>query len=255
MSSITATEVARYYAKSELSKLLESESAAAELSSSVDSMSEAEVLQLCEGLSVPFRLNWVWWILANPTFTWSLRQVPVEDVHMTTLGQDPLSDIIESPEINNNPLKLKEFLLNKFNQEDFDSFSNFRPDLSKKILFPRVMLRQRQGKLMLLDGSHRFIEMLLRGQSSVEAYVGVSSDESSSGVPVSGPGGFYSLKRLYLNSSKPEQESIFAVLCNLAEHSPKAEQYIKRLWIDEADDDAIKSAGKKVLEQLSKEDL
>lgn len=166
---ISNIEAARYYLKCEFAHIFPEQ--AESLCEPIDKLRDNQVWRLCEALSIFYRLNSVWWVVNNRSFKWTIETIPVDQVILTGVGDNPLDKLIHSDEIKRQSLSLKEFLLNYYAKSPDDPKSYDAKPSQRPIRWTQVMLAEVKSGLRLIDGSHRFIEQLLRGAEEIEAYV------------------------------------------------------------------------------------
>lgn len=257
-SQVDYVEVARYYVKSELGQLWSRIGCSDESGINVENLPTSEVMELAEGLSVPYRLNSVWWLVANPTYRWSLQNVHASEIYLTGMGKSAVTDLIFSEEIQNDPLKLRDYLQNYFSEHQYDDpygYGDLRPQPQRKVANPRLIAAWRDEKLKIVDGSHRFIALLLQGQDTFETYVGKPENEATGKFPIAGRGIFRMLKLTYeAAKSDVEQESVVNTVRLLAQHSPDAAKHIESTWVHKERSDKVAKAGRKIIDSLDEKD-
>ena len=217
--SVTNLEVARYYLKNEFSHLMDGFNRNEVFDNEIDNLPEGETWNLGEALSIYYRLNSVWWVIANPKWAWTLEKVPVKDVHLTGMGDGTsMTKLIYSDQVKNNPLKLKSYL-KEYNARQSDDPENYGLRRSKKIKMPRVFMVEYDDKKRMLDGSNRLIQHLLNGANFVEAYVARPLGESSDIVPTAGPGVFRLLQKLFNSGNEDQKQAVKSVAVQLSENT------------------------------------
>lgn len=220
-NEIPSIEVARYYLKTEFGHILDLFGRPETFNNEIDQLPDAEVWALGEALSIFYRLNSVWWVVSNPKFRWSLEQIPIKQIYLTGMGDGtPITKLIYSDKIKNNPLKLRDSLTDYYaaNPED-PAHYNVRPSQMPN-KFAKIIIVEHHGRLRMLDGSHRFIEQLLNNSKVIEAYVARSLDAQIAIAPTAGKGLFRLLQKL-LNSAQTDRqkEAVVTVAEQLAKNS------------------------------------
>jgi len=215
-SELSNLEVARYYLKGEFGHIFPEQSES--LYKAIDRLRDNEVWRLCEALSIFYRLNSVWWVVNNRNFKWVQEAIPVARIRLTGVGDTPLNRLIHSNEIQNDPLKLKTYLLNYYSKfpDDPEGY-NVKPG-QKPIRWPRVTLVEYKDSLRLIDGWHRFVEQLLTGMEEVEAYVARPNRPVKSLSPTGGRGTIWLLENLAKDLPQ-KSDSIRVVAKSLAKQS------------------------------------
>lgn len=221
---ISNLEVARYYLKCEFAHIFPVQ--AENLYESIEHLRDNQVWRLCEALSIFYRLNAVWWVINNRDFQWTKETVPLDQVVLTGIGDNPLDRLLRSENINRQPVKLKVYLLDYYAKFPDDPEGYSVKPTQKPIRWPQVMLAEARGGLRLIDGSHRFIEQLLRGAKEVEAYVARPSKPVESFRPTGGRGAIWLLDNL-AKSAPQKSATVQAVARILAEHSMFKDEFNK----------------------------
>jgi hypothetical protein len=113
-------------------------------------------------------LNWLGDFFANPDIKWVEKTVKVEDVVFT--GTNPKMNDILLIKCEEKPDNLVPYL--EKNPED----KKYVYDLASYGDEP-ILLRQRDDKYLLLDGTHRFLGAVLQGNKEVRAFVPTNEQE------------------------------------------------------------------------------
>lgn len=221
--TVPSVEVARYYLKSELGHMLPSVNAGNVLAD-IDSKSDEEIASLCEALATHYRLNGVWWVIADRNFTWSCESVRIHKVRLTGMGDGTaITKLIYSKEIKNDPVRLRKKLASYYSNFPDGPDQYLVKPTNARINLPRLIIVEYKNELRLLDGSHRFIEQLLAGKNEVQAYVARSDTQPAKIRGLAGEGTFRILARLFKDVDQPKRDDIYKVAGYLAEEVGKPE--------------------------------
>lgn len=247
--SIPASNVAKYYLISELSKIFKSENIQNEIRETIDRLSEKELWRFLEALSFSYRLNGIFWKISDSSFVWYKENVHCKDLVLT--GMNPNIDkITYSKLIRNNPIKFRDYLISYFRDnpdEDPKSLNQFRPS-GLVITHPTIILEEKEKQLYLLDGSNRLIAQLLAGKKMVNAYVG---RKIKVGKPRIGDSTFWLLRKVYEESDEINKSAVLKVVKQLIKTSHDGEEAVRTYWIDHVSDKKLKSVGEQILRELN----
>jgi|SRR5579862_5146333 len=199
--AVSSIDVARYYLKSEFGHIFPGQ--AEELYPAIDRFHDSKVWRLTEALSTFYRLNGVWWVINNPNFSWTLETVSIDRIVLTGVGDNPLSNLIRSEKINREPAKLRSYLKDYYSKFPEDPKGYDVQPTNRPIELESVMLAEVKDGLRLIDGSHRFIELLQAGINEVKAYVARPKLPMEKITPSGGRGTIWLLDKLVDNH--PEQ--------------------------------------------------
>lgn len=139
-------------------------------------------------------LNWLGDFVANPKLRWEERELPVTSFKLTGASEDWNEILIKRCE--RSVTKLQELLASdpaikeKFEQESSTS--------TDPIL---VRHSDKEGQYKVLDGMHRFVGTVVRGQAKVKCYLAVNEDEI---LPICEPHTVYDLLRAYQRHARDE---------------------------------------------------
>lgn len=228
-NEVKSVDVARYYVKSELGHILRSLNKQIADSEDINNMSEQEVFELCEALSISYRLNSVWWAVGDPKFKWYKAQVPVENVQLTGMGEEELNNVIHSGEINNDPIKLRGFLKKYYANLGYEE-DRYRVKPSERpIELNSILLVQQGDKLQLIDGSHRFIKQLMSDKPVVNAFIAKSIQPDERIRPVIGGGVYRNLTNvLDFEEEEREKKTILNAAGLLTKYSGRDNDPLRR---------------------------
>jgi len=168
-------EVGKYYLKAEFHRLFHFSEPGAleEMGGFIDRLEGKIFWRVLEAMSFAHRINGVFRFVSDTARTWSEEEYSIGDLRLT--GMNPSIDkITYSPEINQDPLKFRDHLLKYFKEyphDDPEGLDFFRPK-GKEIRYPKILLRQEEKGLLMLDGINRLVVPLLRGKKTIVAFVG-----------------------------------------------------------------------------------
>ncbi len=251
-SDVSAIEVAKYYLKVELSKLFPN-IRHEEIENSINTLKESKILPLLEAISFTYHLNGVYYNITRDGYIWNEEEWDVEN--LIYFGMDTnINKLISSSEIGGKAPNLRDYLLNYFKNfpNDPENLSSLKPT-NKKIEFSKLLLREKEGKILTLDGSHRLTEMLLQGYKTVQAYVAHPIDNKVKDTDrkvVIGSSTFILLTILYKNGSETERSAVETIVKQLIARSTDGIEQVQKFWIDRQEDEEIKNSGKNILSQL-----
>lgn len=248
---VSPVEVGKYYLKAELGGIFPgSEETRKTIDGAVDALDDHNFWRLLEALSFSYRLNYVFWSISNTSFSWSEEQWLAANLTLT--GMNPaINSITFSPEINQNPIKFRDYLIKYFEKHpsnDPQKLGEFRPD-NRTVKYPKIILREEDEKILLLDGSARLIKFLLEGQKQVIAFVARKTGQED--MFRVGDSTFLLLRNLYVNSNPEEKGAILRTVERLMNISTDGYTAVKNYWVDHARDDNLRKIGESLLEKIS----
>ena len=250
--NVSQLEVAKYYLKVEFAKLFPDASVET-IQSGIDNLNDTKILPLLEAISFTFHLNGVHQNITRTGFIWKEEEWDVSQLVMT--GMDPnVNKVIFNPEVNGDSIKFKNYLLKYFDENtetDPEGLFSYKPS-KREIHFPKLIMNERMGKILMLDGSHRLTEMLLNGVKTVRAYVGhptgeIQDDDQKIRV---GDSTYILMTIAYKKGTAAEKEAVLTVVKQLVSRSIDGKEAIQKYWIDRQRDEEIKKAGKEILDNL-----
>lgn len=238
--------VGKYYLKAEFSKLFTDSSVRESLDNRIDALTEQEFWRLLEAMSFSYRLNGMFWFISDESYEWSEEEWLIGDLTLT--GMHPhIDQVIFSAEIQQDPIKFRDHLQRYFIEHPDDDplgLDQFRPS-DRTINYPIITVRENEGKILLLDGSNRFIANLLQGEEKVRAYVGRQVREGKQRI---GDSTFWLLLRLWRNASTEDRSAIETVTRLLISQSSDGESAVRSYWVDHATEEELKEVGRKLLQ-------
>lgn len=236
MTEINRDIVAQYYIECELDNVVQGSDFQVR-----SELYRSDLSRLLEALSFTFRANDVFDYVQGSQYTWEEREVPIKDVTLTSMGEH-ISPIIYSDDVQCNPHKFAEYI--KAHQGD--------PRLAELNADPvpssrqTILLRENNGVLKMLDGSHRFMSMVMNGAVSVNAYVAKLTDPNAK--VMLGDAIFLRLKKLWQQTEDPElKQAIERTVIGMVGVSRDGAQAVQNYWIKRAPDPATKASWSKLL--------
>ncbi|MGI6612409.1 MAG: hypothetical protein ACOX0Z_02445 [Candidatus Nanosyncoccaceae bacterium] len=233
MTKIDCKEVAKYYIECEL-----------------DNISNGSIKlhnnppdwpRLLEALSFTFRANGVFDFIMNPQNIWEKREVDANKIRLTGMGEG-LTEIIYNPKIDRNPKRLAELIQKNPTDTRFANFKTRDVPENRQT----IILRRSGDEMWLLDGSHRLLSMLMRGKSRFTAFI-VTPTKSNT-KPFVGDAVFLRLREFWRNSTNTNfKESIEKTIAGMVSESDNGYNSVKRYWIDDAPNEEVVKAGKRIL--------
>ncbi len=247
--NVSTLEVARYYLKVEFTKLFPSVPFEL-IRDSIDSLKDKNVFSLLEAMSFTYHLNGVYYNITREGYDWKEEIWDINKLVMT--GMDPnVNKVIFSEEVNGDVTKFKSYLLDYFEKNvdnDPQGLFSFKPS-NKPINFPKLIAKVREGKLRMLDGSHRLTEMLLNGVSEVHVYAGhpVTQIPDEKQKTKIGSSTFILLTIAYKQGTAEERKAVITVTRQLMNRSTDGKEAVQKYWVDRQQDNEIKEAGRLLL--------
>jgi len=110
-------------------------------------------------------------------------------------------------------------------------------------------MKEQEGKIQMLDGSHRLIEMLLADKEVVTAYVGHPSSKEAEEKSTSriGNSTFILLTIMYKRGNPEERTAVVTLVKQLIHNSVDGKNAVQKYWVDVQRDEEIKEAGIAIL--------
>ena len=246
-AEVSRVEVGKYYLKAELCRVFPGpKSFRKTIDSQIDSIEEFEFWRFFEALSFAYRLNYVFHYVGNSSYSWNEERWSISNLTLT--GTNPeINAITYSPEIERSPLKFRDYLKKYFFEhpkDDPQNLGQFRPE-KKAVFFPKILLREEDGKILLLDGSNRLISLMFAGKESVEAFVGRKNGKEEK--PRIGDSTFLLLRNLYVNSDEKVKAATIKVTRKLIEMSTDGKGAVENYWIRHSSDEALRKVGRMLI--------
>lgn len=240
MKLVDRDEVANYYIECELENIVKADSLQL-----VKDQHHHNTARLLEALSFTYRANGVFDYVENDRYQWEIRKVAVDDILLGGMGQK-LTELIYSDEVGRSPRKF------------IDYFNSHQDDKRLRELKPRpvsqnrqiILLRQHEGTLITLDGSHRFLSMIMNGASMVTAYIATLVDKDAK--PMIGDATFLRLRELWRQTNDTEfKQAIEQTILGMIAASSDGVQAVQAHWISMAPDEQVKHIGQELLDKLN----
>jgi hypothetical protein len=247
--NLAKTEVAKYYLEIEFSKLFKN--VATELiNETISNLSENKVWALLEAMSFTYHLNGVFFKLSKEGYFWNEEIWNVEDLLFTGMDSN-VNKVIFSKEINGDAVKFKNYLLNYFEtykDNDPEKLFSYKPT-GKPMEYTKLIATEKEGKIAMLDGSHRLTEMLLNGIKEVNIFVGHPTDE----IPekdkryLVGSSTLILLTILYKQGNEEEKKAVLTIVQELIDKTLDGKEATRKYWVERMKDDEIRNAGETLL--------
>lgn len=238
MVKVDKDVVARYYIECELDNIITGDNI--QLRKDAYSTSASRLL---EALSFTHRANDVFDYIENGKYHWEERIVTPEEITLTGMGEG-LTEIIYSDGVQQNPLKFVDYV--KSHSDD-----NRLRELQTKVV-PRnrqmLILREDKGVLKMLDGSHRFLSMVMNGVKSMDAYVAIAVTDDAK--PMVGDAIFLRLRKLWQQTEDPLlRDSIENTVVGMIKTTSNGEQSVNAYWVKMAPDEKVRVAGQLLIDK------
>jgi hypothetical protein len=238
MAEVGKNEVARYYIECELDNIIMGEN----IQLRKDTYS-SNISRLLEALSFTYRANGVFDYIESGKYRWEKRIVTPDEITLTGMGEH-LTDIIYSDEVQKSPLKFVDYI--KSHPGD-DRFSELHPRTIPQSR-QMVILREDEGVLKMLDGSHRLLSMVMNGVKGMNAYVAVVATDDAK--PVIGDAIFLRLRKLWQQTEDPLfRDSIENTIVGMIKATSNGEQSVNAYWIKMAPNEKIRITGQLLIEK------
>ena len=248
--AIPAIEIAKAYLLAELSKIFPGDNFQNSLEDNIGKLPDQDVWRLLEALSFTYRLNGVFWSISDDSYVWNKEEVSCDSLVLT--GMNPQVDrITHSETIQNNPLKFRDYLITyfkKFPDSDPEGLGQFRPK-GEVIKCPTIILTAKDEKLLLLDGSNRFMAHLLNGNNTINAYIGRKVKDGKMKL---GDSIFWLLRHVYEKGDETTKQSVLTVIKELVNAISDGKDAVETYWISHVRDEKLKEVGKQILLEISK---
>lgn len=244
-TNVSPVEVGKSYLKAELGKLFSEK----ECERVVDGLDKKAFWRLLEAMSFTYRLNGVFWTVGNDRFSWNEECWGVDNLTLTGINPT-VNKVIYSKKVNRSPIAFRDFLLGYFAKHTMDDprgLNQFRPD-PRPIVHARILLREEEGQILLLDGTNRLVKMVLQGAEKITAYI--ARETNPRGKMRIGDSTFMLLRHLYRRASKEEQPAILETVKILADEGVDGYEAVKSYWVEHVMNDDQKKVGEELLKKL-----
>jgi hypothetical protein len=241
MATVDNITVAKYYIECELGNIVDQDTV-----SLLANHYTSNPLRLLEALSFTYRLNSVFDYIANDRYRWEVREVAIDDIVLTGMGE-VLTKVIYSEAIAQNVRKFIQYIAAHEGDSTFDELRRSSPVPKQK---RTVILRQEDGILKMLDGSHRLISMAMAGAQHVNAYVAVIDNDTS--LPKVGDAVFLRLRKVWtMTNDASVRSSVEGTVIGMIKMTEDGRRAVKSYWVDMAPSEEVRDAGARILESSS----
>jgi len=251
-AQISPIEVGKYYLKGELGRVFPgSKDFRAAIDGHIDSMDDLEFWRLFEALSFAYRLNYVFRFVGNAGYSWSEELWAISDLTLTGMSPE-INLITHSTEIERSPIKFRNYLKKYFNEHPHDDpqkLDQFRPT-NRDVFYPKILLRQKEDKILLLDGSNRLISLMLLGNENVAAFIGRKTGKGEKQRV--GDSTFLLLRNLYEKGDKGVKRAVLKVVRTLLQLSSDGEQAVETYWVKHPRDEALRKVGQNLIKGIKR---
>lgn len=246
-AGVPPEEVGKYYLKSELGRIFPGEGKIRTvIDNRIDEISGKEFWRLFEALSFSYRTNYVFRFVGNSGYSWKEERWDVSQLTLTGMNL-AINAVTFSPEIDRSPLKFRDYLKAYFadhSQDDPLKLEQLRPN-SKPVDYSKILLREEEGKILLLDGSNRLINLMLSGDEEITGFVGRKNGKAE--TERIGDSTFILLKNLYVRGDKKEKAAVLKVVRKLIDISSDGKDAVENYWIKHVRDEALRKVGRRLL--------
>lgn len=227
--------VAEYYIECELDNIVDAD--AIQLKKDLYHSSTARLL---EALSFTYRANSVFDYVYGGQFRWEARTVRVDDITLTGMGEH-LTEIIYSEHVQRNPRMFVEYIATHREDPRFDELkAAFVPGNRRTLL-----LREQGDKITMLDGSHRFLSMIMQGIEEFTAYVAVPLEFTDK--PMIGETIFLRMRRLWQWGDAEFKASIEHTVVGMIKETRDGKRAVEAYWVTMAPNDEVRATGREIL--------
>jgi len=238
-------EVGRYYLKSELGRIFPGSKEIKEnLDRGIDKLDSFEFWRLLQALSFAYRLNYVFLFVGNSGYSWSEETWCISRLTLTGINPD-INAISFSPEVSRSPVKFRDYLKKYFTahpKDDPQKLEQFRPS-QRPVDYPKIILREDEGKILLLDGSNRLIELMFRQEEEVNAFIGRRNSKKEKFRI--GDSTFLLLRNLYEKGDPQERRAVLKVVKMLLGISLDGRQAVENYWVRHPRSEKLKAVGQR----------
>jgi len=238
MSTVDKDTVAKYYVESELDNIIKGENIKL-----IEGLYSSNMSRLLEALSFTYRANGVFDYIESDQFTWEERMVSIDDITLTGMSSE-ITKVIYSDEVQQNPHKFIEFVRNHADDKRFEEIQpRDIPDNRRTLI-----LREKDGVIKMLDGSHRFLAMAMNGTTLFHAYVATIADVDAK--PAIGDTIFLRMRRLWQTTKDADfKNSIENTVVGMIKETSNGAHSVRIYWVNAAPTEEVKMAGEHILER------
>lgn len=235
MTVVDKDIVAEYYIECELDNVVDADTI--ELKKDLYHSSTARLL---EALSFTYRANFVFDYVYGGQFRWEERKVSVDDITLTGMGEH-LTEIIYSEQVQRNPRTFVEYIATHRDDPKFDELkAAFVPENRR-----RLLLREQEGKITMLDGSHRFLSMVMQGIEEFTAYVAIPVESTEK--PMIGETIFLRMRRLWQRGDDDFKASIERTVISMVKETSDGKRAVEAYWVTMAPNEEVRAVGMEIL--------
>jgi hypothetical protein len=240
MTTVDKDIVAKYYIECELDNIVTGENF-----TFIKNLSSSNRSRLLEALSFTYRANDVFDYVESDQYTWKERTVSIDDITLTGMSSS-ITKVIYSDEVQQNPHKLIEFISKHPGDERFDEIQLRDIPENRRTL----LLREKDGTIKMLDGSHRFLAMAINGETSFHAYVATIAGTSAK--QAIGDTVFLRMRRLWQTTNDPDfKTSIEKTVVGMIRETSNGAHSVQTYWIEVAPTQEVKAAGERLLKEVT----
>jgi hypothetical protein len=248
---VSPVEIGKYYLKSEFGRIFPDDSVRIPIDRCLDELEGNEFWRLFEAISFAFRLNYVFRYVSNKGYSWKEEVWSIANLTLTGINPD-INKVILSSGVNRSPDKFIDYLRAYFAEhpsDDPELLEQFRPD-GRKVVYPKILLREEEGQILLLDGSNRVVKLMFQEVQQVTAFVGRKNGQDEK-VRI-GDSTFLMLRNLYQKGDPKLQKSTLDVVRNLIEISSDGASAVSDYWVRHARDEKLRKIGESLLNPKSR---
>lgn len=240
MSDVDKDEVAKYYIQCELDNIIVGDNIRLR-----DDAYSTDIPRLLEALSFTYRANSVFDYVEGGQSRWEKREVSIDDIVLTGMGED-LTEIIYGDQVQRNPRKFVEYIKSHQDDERLTQISSRHVSENRKTM----ILREDDGKLKMLDGSHRFLSMVMNGATSVSAYIAILADKSAK--PMIGDTIFLRLRKLWEQTQDPVfKSSIEQTVLGMLAETENGASSVEAYWVSMAPNEELRLVGQRLINKFN----
>lgn len=237
MIHVSREEVARYYIECELENIADGDGIHMR-----EGAYHSNMMRLLEALSFTYRANFVFDYIAGDTYRWERRDVSVASITLTGMS-GYLTGIIYGDEVQQNPHLFAEYIRRHLDDARLAELHTASPIPENR---QTIMLRESDGKIKMVDGSHRLMAMVMSGATAVPAYVGVIADPNAK--PFVGDTVFLRLLELWRYADTPEyKHAIEQTVIGMIRSTVNGAESVQAYWVNMAPNEEIRMVGERLL--------
>jgi hypothetical protein len=167
-NSTAELEVIRHYLKCEIGKIAndwaQTDDCIKILDQSIESLSEEDATRLCVALSYYYRGNALCTLLQKGR-NWHLHAIRCSQLFMSGINPEV------NPYLEKYSFNLADFVeYMKADGAKEERLKEFRDD-GRKIMHTEIVVEDQDGKMQIIDGSHRAVVLGIRGNNEISCFV------------------------------------------------------------------------------------